>query len=62
MWARRGRRLVKQRALEVEHFRRRAMLGFAIVALCLLGLAGWYFRLQVVQHQRYAAQAEANRI
>lgn len=62
MWRRNGRRLVKQRALEVEQFRRRAVLGFVIVAICLLGLAGWYFRLQVLQHARFAAQAEANRI
>ena len=58
----RGRRWVKNRALEADLFRRRAMLGFAIVATCLLGLGAWYFRLQVVQHARYAAQAEANRI
>ena len=57
-----GRRLVKNRALETEQFRRRAIFGFAIVALCLLGLAAWYFRLQVVQHQHYASMAEANRI
>ena len=61
MWGR-GRRWVKNRALEVEQFRRRAMLGFVIVALSLLALSLWYFRLQVVQHERFAAQAEANRI
>ncbi len=58
----RGRRWVKNRALETEQFRRRGMLAFVIVAASLLGLAAWYFRLQVVQHQRFAAQAEANRI
>lgn len=61
MW-RGGRRWVKNRALETEQFRRRAVLAFVIVAACLLGLATWYFRLQVVQHERFAAQAEANRI
>ena len=35
MWGR-SRRLVKNRALETEQFRRRAMLGFVIVALSLL--------------------------
>ena len=61
MW-RGSRRWVKNRALEAEQFRRRAVLGFIIVAASLLGLAAWYFRLQVVQHERFAAQAEANRI
>src|SRR5690606_8218234 len=30
--------------------------------LALGGLAGWYFRLQVVQHDDFARQSEANRI
>lgn len=57
-----GRRSVKNRALEADQFRRRALLGFAIVSLCLLGLGAWYFRLQVLQHEQFAAQAEANRV
>ena len=57
-----GRRWVKNRALEAEQFRRRAALGFVIVAVCLLCLGGWYFRLQVIEHAEYAAQAEANRV
>jgi len=57
-----GRRWVKNRALEAEQFRRRAALGFVIVAACLLCLGGWYFRLQVLEHAEYAAQAEANRV
>ena len=56
------RRPVKNASLEVEQFRRRAFLGFAVVALCLIVLAGWYFKLQVLDHQTYAAQSEANRI
>ncbi len=56
------RRPIKNRALEVEQFRRRAVVGFALVALVLAGMAGWYFRLQVVQHEDWAAQSEANRI
>ena len=59
---RRGRRWVKNRAGEAEQFRRRAALGFVGVAVCLLGLAGWYFRMQVLDHAAYAAQAEANRV
>ena len=56
------RRPVKNASLEVEQFRRRAFLGFAVVAVCLIVLAGWYFKLQVLDHQTYAAQSEANRI
>ena len=47
---------------EAEQFRRRALLGFSVVALCLAGLAGWYFKLQVVDHAEYATRSEANRI
>ncbi|PJK14192.1 penicillin-binding protein 2 [Lysobacteraceae bacterium NML07-0707] len=57
-----GRRLIKNRALEAELFRRRALVGFTIVTLALAGMALWYFRLQVVQHAHWAAQSEANRI
>ena len=49
-------------AIEAAAFRARALLGFAIVALALLVLAGWYFRLQVVQHTEFARQSEANRV
>ncbi|PJK08801.1 penicillin-binding protein 2 [Lysobacteraceae bacterium NML95-0200] len=57
-----GRRSIKNRAWEAELFRRRALVGFAIVALVLAGMALWYFRLQVVQHAHWAAQSEANRV
>ena len=49
-------------AIEAAAFRVRALVGFAIVAVALLVLAGWYFRLQVVQHSEFARQSEANRI
>src|SRR5690606_39596856 len=49
-------------AIEAAAFRARALLGFAILALALLVLAGWYFRLQVVQHTEFARQSEANRV
>ena len=49
-------------AAEAAAFRLRAIVGFGIVALALLVLAGWYFRLQVVQHSEFARQSEANRI
>ncbi len=49
-------------AAEAAAFRLRAIVGFIIVAGALLVLAGWYFRLQVVQHSEFARQSEANRI
>ncbi|QDQ74835.1 penicillin-binding protein 2 [Pseudoluteimonas lycopersici] len=40
----------------------RAAVGFFAVLLALGGLAGWYFRLQVLQHDDYATRSEANRV
>lgn len=57
-----SRRPVKNPHAEAEQFRRRAALGFIVVALALAGLAAWYFRLQVLQHDDYATRSEANRI
>ncbi|WP_434031074.1 penicillin-binding protein 2 [[Pseudomonas] boreopolis] len=57
-----SRRQVKNPHAEAEQFRRRAVLGFAAVVLCLAGLAGWYFKLQVLDHEVYATRSEANRI
>lgn len=56
------RRQLKNLVAEAEQFRRRALLGFAAVVLALGGLAGWYFKLQVVDGADYAQRAEANRI
>jgi penicillin-binding protein 2 len=55
-------RLLKHHAAEAELFRRRALVGFLVVLGGLLALAGWYFRLQVVQHAEYATRSEANRV
>ena len=57
-----SRRPVKNPHAEAEQFRRRAAIGFIGVALALLGLGAWYFRLQVLQHDDYATRSEANRI
>ena len=57
-----SRRPAKNPHAEAEQFRRRAALGFIVVALVLAGLAAWYFRLQVLQHADYATLSEANRI
>lgn len=56
------RRIAKNPHAEAEQFRRRAALGFVVVALCLIGLGGWYFKLQVIDHAEYATRSEANRI
>ncbi len=36
---------------EVEQFRRRALLSLFVVVVCLFGLVGWYFKLQVLDHR-----------
>src|SRR3546814_6841141 len=56
------RRRLKNHARETAQFRARALLGFVIVVLALGGLAGWYFKLQVLDHADYAKRSEANRI
>ncbi|GGJ97961.1 penicillin-binding protein 2 [Luteimonas terricola] len=57
----RGRRLRNPEA-EARMFRGRALFGFAVVLLSLAGLAGWYFKLQVLDHDDYAKRSQANRI
>lgn len=55
-------RVLKNVAAEAERFRRRSALAFVCVVLALAGLALWYFRLQVIEHDDYATRSEANRI
>ena len=57
-----GRRALKNPRAEADLFRIRALVGFGVVLLCLGGLAAWYFRLQVLQHDDYVTRSEANRI
>ncbi|WDS35744.1 MAG: penicillin-binding protein 2 [Pseudoxanthomonas sp.] len=56
------RRPVRNAHAEADQFRRRAVLGFIGVFLCLAGLGAWYFKLQVVDHAEYATRSDANRI
>ncbi|MFL9584223.1 penicillin-binding protein 2 [Stenotrophomonas sp. AB1(2024)] len=56
------RRQAKNPRAEAEQFRRRAALGFLGVLVCLVGLGGWYFKLQVLDHEVYTTRSEANRI
>ncbi|WP_202845341.1 penicillin-binding protein 2 [Luteimonas saliphila] len=60
MRARRER--IRNPSAEAAQFRLRAFVGFGLVVLALAGLAAWYFRLQVIEHDEYARQSEANRV
>jgi len=57
-----GRRQQKNIQAEVEQFRRRAAVGFLGALLGLGVLGGWYFKLQVLDHDVYVTRSEANRI
>ncbi len=56
------RQRLKNLGAETEQFRRRALVGFLGIAVATIGLAGGYFRLQVLQHEEYQTRSEANRI
>ena len=56
------RRKLKNLHAEAAQFQRRAFVGFVALAVAMLGLAGGYFRLQVLQHEEYQLRSEANRI
>ena len=58
----RRRSNVRNNAAEAAAFARRALLGFVLVVAALAVLAGWYFKLQVIDHEVYAKRSEANRI
>ncbi|WP_101927417.1 MULTISPECIES: penicillin-binding protein 2 [Luteimonas] len=62
MGPRRHRPGIRDNAGESASFRLRALIGFGGVVLALGALAGWYFKLQVVDHDVYAKRSEANRI
>jgi len=49
-------------AEETARFHLRALVALALVVLALIALAGWYFTLQVIDHDNYARQSAANRI
>ncbi|MGY3266081.1 penicillin-binding protein 2 [Lysobacter sp. HA35] len=60
--AQRNRRRMKNAGAEAAQFRGRAFLALACILVALLGLGGWYFRLQVLQHDDFVTRSEANRI
>ncbi len=55
-------RVVRESAQEQALFRRRALIAFAIVAVCLGVLGARYFTLQVLRHDEFQGRSEANRI
>ena len=55
-------RHIKDHGAEAALFRRRALAGFLVALAGLGGLAGWYFRLQVLRHDEFATRSEANRL
>ena len=55
-------RQLRNAAADAARFRVRALVGFVAVVLSLAGLAGWYFKLQVLDHADYAKRSQANRI
>jgi penicillin-binding protein 2 len=57
-----GTRRVKESGPETALFRRRALAGFVIIALCLAVLVGRFAWLQVVHHDEFQGRSEANRI
>ena len=43
-------------------FESRARAGFFVVVICMLGLLGRYFWLQVTAHQQFSTRSESNRV
>ena len=56
------RRAIKDSRSEGELFRRRALAGFALIVLGLLGLVARYATLQVKRYDEFAARSENNRV
>ncbi len=55
-------RPLKDTRHEMALFGRRALSGFVLIALCLIGLGVRFAYLQVARHEEFSARAEANRI
>ena len=47
---------------QAEVFRARALVGFAIILLCLCGLITRFYSLQISHHDEFTAKSESNRI
>jgi penicillin-binding protein 2 len=53
---------IRDNQREAEHFRVRAITGFVLIALCLIGLAARFAWLQVARHDEFTARSNDNRI
>lgn len=53
---------IKDAQREAAQFRRRALLGFILIALCLAALAARFWNLQIARHAEFAARSDNNRI
>ncbi|MGH8042868.1 MAG: penicillin-binding protein 2 [Rudaea sp.] len=53
---------IKDAPREAAQFRRRALVGFVLIALCLAGLAARFAYLQITRHDEFAARSDQNRI
>lgn len=53
---------IRDHRTEATLFRRRALVGFTATLISLVGLAAWYFKLQVLDHDLYATRSDQNRI
>ena len=47
---------------EAVHFRARAIAGFVLIAVCLLGLGSRFAYLQTSRHEEFTARSDQNRI
>ena len=55
-------RRIKNAGAEAAQFRSRAFIAMLGITVALLFLGGWYFRLQVLQHDDFATRSEENRL
>ena len=56
------RRSIKDPRGESALFRRRALVGFALIVLGLIALSGRFVFLQVLHHDEFVTRAQANRV
>ena len=53
---------LKDTRQEASAFRRRALIGFLIIATCLVGLGARFAYLEITRHDEFALRSDSNRI